>query len=201
MRAIHQRGVGASCIRISHRFPVSVYAPHCIAAAPPPPPSALLLPAQDLIDTARCLDAGLTVCACHSLRRYYDSLVSLGGSFSLVLLPTLRSLDGVNRLGTVGGMLGIERCAGLTSVGGLNSLTTVGGYLQIDNSPMTSIAGLANLTSIGSPGVHACGIGRVLPAFFFHPGAPKKTPSPKMHHPVLTVLDCMPAHPLAYTNT
>lgn len=52
------------------------------------------------------------VCPC----RYYDSLASLGGNLRLVLLPTLRSVDGVNKLGTVGGMLGIERNADLASV-------------------------------------------------------------------------------------
>ena len=62
----------------------------------------------------------------------------------------LTSLEGLNRITSVGGYLNIQSNAALTSVEVLNSLTSVGGYFEIvSNDGLTSLEGLNSLTSIG----------------------------------------------------
>ena len=62
---------------------------------------------------------------------------------------TLRTLEGLESLTTVGGDLEVYQCQELNSLVGLDNLTTVGEYFSIQfNYPLVSLDGLQNLTDV-----------------------------------------------------
>ena len=74
---------------------------------------------------------------------------------SLIIGPSIESLEGLESLTTIGEGFGISDNATLTSLAGLENLTSVGGNFWIGhphvrgNHALTSLSGLNNLTSIG----------------------------------------------------
>jgi hypothetical protein len=78
------------------------------------------------------------------------NLTSVGGTLTIYLNYAPTNLDGLANLTSVGGYLKIEGNDALTNLDGLANLTSVGGYLRIyRNYALTNLDGLANLTSVG----------------------------------------------------
>ena len=78
------------------------------------------------------------------------NLTSVGGTLTIYLNYAPTNLDGLANLTSVGGYLEIEGNDALTNLDGLANLTSVGGYLRIyRNYALTNLDGLANLTSVG----------------------------------------------------
>ena len=80
---------------------------------------------------------------------YYDYLGWIEGDLGIVNNPTLRRIDGLNNVTSIGGQLIIHDNAGLESFAGLQGLETVGGLFQLANSPnLRSCPGLGNLRRV-----------------------------------------------------
>jgi hypothetical protein len=78
-----------------------------------------------------------------------EGMVVIGIEGAFGLGTNINNLDGLSVLTAIGGRLMIRYNDPLTSLAGLTNLTTIGELLIHHNNSLTNLSGLANLTSIG----------------------------------------------------
>lgn len=79
-----------------------------------------------------------------------DRLESVGGFLSIDDNPLLSSLSGLKRITSIDGALGISFNASLTQIDGFHQLTTAGSLAILYNASLTHLDELGNLTTLDS---------------------------------------------------
>jgi hypothetical protein len=78
----------------------------------------------------------------------FSTLESIGGDFYIISSPSLRSLEGLEKLNTVNGNANFQGVPGLESLKGLDNVTKINGTLFARNLNITSLQGLESLERV-----------------------------------------------------
>lgn len=79
-----------------------------------------------------------------------ESLVSVGGNFTITGYTDTLTLDGLESLASIGGSLDVQLNNGLASMEGLSALQRIGGELRVVNNAALAELGLSQLSELGS---------------------------------------------------